>query len=247
MKGIFDTRPDTGYDDQLESKYHFPDRYLERCGERSEIGSCTGATRRGGSRPGYFSAAQVAAVELDPVLARHSYARIQNYLEFDELVPLLRGTGGFYERELNSTSFRWSKVARKLGEDDLGTRICRHRPRRPERDVVCEELHQAGIGRPSCRSGDAGIAGSPARGSGKTGRSDTAEQKNTRRQFQVARLRVPRYVCGHSAPHGQRRRQAGGTGGTYLAGSPRAVPTSCRTALRSRARSTGCSTVISYR
>ena len=28
MKAVFDTRPDTGYDDDIIRRYHFPNRYL---------------------------------------------------------------------------------------------------------------------------------------------------------------------------------------------------------------------------
>ena len=28
MKVVFDTRPDTGYDDDIVRRYHFPNRYL---------------------------------------------------------------------------------------------------------------------------------------------------------------------------------------------------------------------------
>lgn len=29
MKGIFDARPGTVYDEEIQTRYHFPNRYLE--------------------------------------------------------------------------------------------------------------------------------------------------------------------------------------------------------------------------
>jgi putative restriction endonuclease len=70
------------------------------------------ATRRGGSRIGYFAAARVISIDPDPALAAHSYARMGNYLPFDELVPL-EWSQGFYERQLNLLSKK-SLVGRTL-------------------------------------------------------------------------------------------------------------------------------------
>src|SRR5215472_7224954 len=100
MKGIFDTRPGSGYDDEVQSRYHFPDRYLAEA--RKTVGDWIvyRTTRRGGGGIGYFAAAQVAGIDPDPARAGHSYARVRNYLPFDDLVPLERAQG-FYERQLD--------------------------------------------------------------------------------------------------------------------------------------------------
>ena len=51
MKAVFDTRPDTGYDDDIVRRYHFPNRYLPAAEQ------CVGdwivyrETRRGSGRP----------------------------------------------------------------------------------------------------------------------------------------------------------------------------------------------------
>src|SRR5437899_2765347 len=100
MKGIFDTRPDSGYDDEIQSRYHFPDRYLAEAQKTVGDWIVYRATRRGGSRIGYFAAAQVKSIDPDPAAVGHSYARIENYLPFDELVPL-EWSRGFYEPQLN--------------------------------------------------------------------------------------------------------------------------------------------------
>ena len=100
MKGIFDTRPDSGYDDEIQSRYHFPDRYLAEAQKTVGDWIVYRATRRGGSRIGYFAAARVKGIDPDPAVVGHSYARVENYLPFDELVPL-EWSQGFYERQLN--------------------------------------------------------------------------------------------------------------------------------------------------
>lgn len=99
MKGVFDTRSGTVYDDEIPTRYHFPDRYLEEA--RKTVGDWVvyRAPRRGGGPIGYFAAARVVGIDADSTKTGYSYARMSDYLDFDEVVPLGRG-GGFYERRL---------------------------------------------------------------------------------------------------------------------------------------------------
>ncbi|MBV1838438.1 HNH endonuclease [Acetobacter estunensis] len=98
MNGVFDTRAGTTYDDEIVSKYHFPDRYL------SAALDCLGSwilyrePRRNGGRSGYVAVAKVIAVEPDPARPGYSYARMEGYLEFDAVVPLEGPDGPFEER-----------------------------------------------------------------------------------------------------------------------------------------------------
>jgi putative restriction endonuclease len=100
MRAVFDTRPGSGYDDDVPTRYHFPDRYLDEA--RKAIGDWIvyRAPRRGGAQIGYFAAARVVNVDHDPIRPGHSYARLADFLPFDEVVPLERPSG-FYERQLN--------------------------------------------------------------------------------------------------------------------------------------------------
>ena len=100
MKGVFDARPGSRYDDDIESRYHFPIHYLEDA--RALVGDWIiyRSTRRGGGKIAYFATAKVIAIEADPILASHFYARLAEFLPFDRLVPLEKA-GGFYERQLN--------------------------------------------------------------------------------------------------------------------------------------------------
>ncbi|MBN9085757.1 MAG: HNH endonuclease [Reyranella sp.] len=112
MKAVFDTRPGSGYDDEIQTRYHFPDRYLD--GARKAIGDWIvyRAPRRGGGKIGYFAAARVVSLDPDPDLPGHSYARMTDFLPFDEIVPLERATG-FYEDRLNFVAKR-SLIGRTL-------------------------------------------------------------------------------------------------------------------------------------
>ncbi|WP_192255614.1 HNH endonuclease [Mesorhizobium caraganae] len=87
MKAVFDTKPTSIYDDDLSQHYHFPRRYLsivERC-----VGDWTvlRRPRADGGNLAYFATARVSYLEPDPTVPGMSYARLSNYLEFDEPVP----------------------------------------------------------------------------------------------------------------------------------------------------------------
>lgn len=99
MKAVFDARPGSGYDDEVQSRYHFPNRYLPDARSAAGDWIVYRATRRGGARIGYFAAARVVDIEPDPARLGHSYARMADFLPFDEIVPLER-PGGFHERQL---------------------------------------------------------------------------------------------------------------------------------------------------
>jgi putative restriction endonuclease len=112
MKAVFDTKPGSGYDDEIQTRYHFPDRYLDEA--RKALGDWIvyRATRRGGGKIGYFAAARVAKIDPDPALPGHSYARLTDFLPFDQIVPLERAAG-FYEHQLNFVAKR-SLIGRTL-------------------------------------------------------------------------------------------------------------------------------------
>lgn len=98
VNGVFDTRAGTTYNDEIISKYHFPNRYLPTAL------NCLGdwilyrEPRRNGGRSGYVAVAKVIAVEPDPARPGYSYARLDGYLEFDTVVPLEGPNGPFEER-----------------------------------------------------------------------------------------------------------------------------------------------------
>ena len=126
MNGIFDTRAGTTYDDDIASRYHFPNRYLQ------VALACQGdwvlyrEPRRGQGRSGYVAVARVVAIEPDPRDPKSSYARLDGYLELDHVVPL-DGPAGPYEallRAVDEPSRRGvalqGRSVRSLSADDFG-------------------------------------------------------------------------------------------------------------------------------
>ena len=114
MKAVFDTRPGSGYDDEIQTRYHFPDRYLGEAQKAVGDWIVYRATRRGGGRIGYFAAARVERIDTDQGNAGHSYARMADFLQFDEIVPLERLSGFFEERLGFVASTNRSLVGRTL-------------------------------------------------------------------------------------------------------------------------------------
>jgi putative restriction endonuclease len=100
MKAVFDTRPGSGYDDEIQTRYHFPDRYLDEARKAIDDWIVYRASRRGGGKIGYFAAARVVGIDPDVRLPGHSYARMADFLPFDRIVPLERPKG-FFERQLD--------------------------------------------------------------------------------------------------------------------------------------------------
>ena len=103
MKGIFDTRPVTEYDDYISRRYHFPNRYLTEAKLTEKDWIVYREPRRGGGRQAYVAVAQVSRIEPDPSDPGFSYAYLSDYLEFDQVVPLHSGTK-YFEDRLNSTT-----------------------------------------------------------------------------------------------------------------------------------------------
>ena len=99
MRGVFDTRPRSAYDDDVAARYHFPSNY------RAVVERLLGSwilyrePRREGGRQGYVAAAKVERVEPDRDRPDHAYAIVSNYTEFDKTVPFLRD-GRYAEKSL---------------------------------------------------------------------------------------------------------------------------------------------------
>ena len=119
VKGIFTTRPDTDYDDDVVKRYHFPNRYLR------EARKCIGdwivyyEPRRGGGRQGYVAVARVSHIATDPVDAGSSYAYVADYLPFDGVVPFRRGLG-YWENRLNAVEKPYL-IGRELQDKSVRT------------------------------------------------------------------------------------------------------------------------------
>ncbi|MGC2305131.1 HNH endonuclease [Candidatus Binatus sp.] len=90
-KGVFDARSGSVYDDDIVERYHFPNRYLPIA--RQFVGDWIvyRETLRGGGRSSYVAAARVVRIEPDPQRRDHSYAYVDGFLAFDNVVPMRRG------------------------------------------------------------------------------------------------------------------------------------------------------------
>ncbi|MBB4274124.1 HNH endonuclease [Rhizobium mongolense] len=101
MRGIFDTKRDSGYRDDIAFRYHFPKQY------RAVADTLVGGRiiyrepQRNGGRRAYVATAKVVAIEDDPVSPGHAYALMAEYREFDEPVPFVRDIG-YWETALRS-------------------------------------------------------------------------------------------------------------------------------------------------
>lgn len=99
MKGIFDTKANSGYDDEITRRYHFPPQY--RAVAERLVGDWIiyREPQRNGGRRAYIAVARV--LRIDPDLARpgYSYALIGDYLPFDRPVPF-SGNGAYAEAAL---------------------------------------------------------------------------------------------------------------------------------------------------
>jgi putative restriction endonuclease len=87
VKAILDTKPESAYDDDVASRYHFPARYL------GLMSRCVGdwvvfrRPRAGGGGIAYFAVGRLVGITPDPTTPGHHYAAIADFLAFDRPVP----------------------------------------------------------------------------------------------------------------------------------------------------------------
>ena len=103
MKGVFDTRPHTEYDDDISRRYHFPNRYLAEAELTGNDWIVYREPSRGGGRKAYVAVARVNRIVPDPSDSGSSYAYVSDYLEFDQVVPIHNGLQ-YYEVRRNSVA-----------------------------------------------------------------------------------------------------------------------------------------------
>jgi putative restriction endonuclease len=121
-KIIFYHKADSPYDDQPDKFYHFPSQYLRRV--ESAIGdqAIYYGTLPGKSSRYYFATARIVGIRPDTARAKHYYADMAEYLDFDRMVDY-RGNGG-YERALVGPDGKISggaavNAVRPLAEDEF--------------------------------------------------------------------------------------------------------------------------------
>lgn len=101
MHGVFDTRAGTIYDDDIAWRYHFPNKYRKIALTLLDDWILYREPRRNRGRSGYVAVARVVAIDPDPNDRSSSYARVEQFLNLDRVVPL-DGPAGPYESLLKT-------------------------------------------------------------------------------------------------------------------------------------------------
>lgn len=91
MKGIFDTKPNSGYDDEVTRRYHFPPQYRAVADRLVGDWIIYREPQRNKGRRAYVAVGKVARIDSDPGRRGYSYAVIGEYLPFDRPVPFAGG------------------------------------------------------------------------------------------------------------------------------------------------------------
>lgn len=99
MKAVFDTKPGSAYDDDLTRHYQFPRRYRSIAGDAVGDWVVLRRPRADGGNLAYFAVARVADLEPDPHDPTLTFARLTDYLEFDQTVAW-RHEGRYAEQAL---------------------------------------------------------------------------------------------------------------------------------------------------
>jgi len=99
LKGIFDTKRDSGYKDEVAFRYHFPRQYRTVAERLVGDWIIYREPQRNGGRRAYVATAKVVGIEDDPEKTGHAYAVMVGYEEFDEPVPFVRD-GRYWETSL---------------------------------------------------------------------------------------------------------------------------------------------------
>jgi putative restriction endonuclease len=125
VKGILDTKANSGYDDEIMRRYHFPPQYRTVAEELVGDWIVYREPRRNGGRRAYIAVARVLGVHANPSRVGYSYAHIGDYLPFDRPVPFAYN-GTYAEgvlREINNPSrvgaYLQGKSIRGVSESDF--------------------------------------------------------------------------------------------------------------------------------
>lgn len=125
MKGVFDTKPDSGYDDEITTRYHFPSQYQEVAEKLIDDWIVYREPRRNKGRQSYIAVARVTQIERDAKRSKHLYASVANYTAFEPPVPFFLN-GNYVEEPLRALgnpkrvgAYLQGKSVRPLSEVDF--------------------------------------------------------------------------------------------------------------------------------
>jgi putative restriction endonuclease len=131
MKGVFDTKSNSGYDDEITQRYHFPPQY--RAIAETLVGDWIvyREPQRNNGRRAYIAAARVLRIDPDSNRLGHAYALIRDYLPFDQPVPF-SSDGQYAEAPLRAIgnpsrvgAYLQGKSVRQLADSDFGAIVRR--------------------------------------------------------------------------------------------------------------------------
>ncbi len=118
MKGIFDTKNNSRYDDEIAWRYHFSGtRYRDRAREMIGDWVVYREPQREGGLRAYVAAARVRDVVADPTRPGFHYALMRDFLRFADPVPFWT-TGGYREAPLRAITDRMT-VGRSLRGESI--------------------------------------------------------------------------------------------------------------------------------
>ncbi|WP_300578007.1 HNH endonuclease [Phenylobacterium sp.] len=137
MKAVFDTKPNSGYDDEIVRRYHFPTQRNYVDAAQAAVGDWIvyREPQRNRGRRAYTAVARVLRIEPDLARTNHAYAIVGDYLPFDRPVPFAGAPeGGYWE-----TPLRAIDDARRIGAAVQG------RAMRPLADADFAAIVAAGL------------------------------------------------------------------------------------------------------
>jgi putative restriction endonuclease len=103
MKAVFDTKPNSNYDDEIVWRYHFPTQSNYMTAAEAAVGDWIvyREPQRNHGRRAYIAVARVLRIEPDRVRQNHAYAIMRDFLPFDRPVPFAGdGDHGYWEGPL---------------------------------------------------------------------------------------------------------------------------------------------------
>ncbi len=126
MKGVFEISGSSRYEDLITERYHFPSQYLSEARQLENDWILYRETRVSGGRMAYIATAFVERIDPDEADPTHYYARIRDYLPFDDAVSYRDKDGRFAERFLRDMARPGDagrtlrgKSVRTLDDDDF--------------------------------------------------------------------------------------------------------------------------------
>ncbi len=132
MKAVLDTKPTSAYDDSIYSHYHFPRRYLPILKKCEGDWVVLRRPRADGGNLAYFATARIREIETDVVNPGMSYARFDDFVQFDTPVPW--NIDGQYQEE----------ALRRIPKQQVGI-FLRGRSARELNDFDFSEIIQLGM------------------------------------------------------------------------------------------------------